>query len=314
MRILVASSIDDRAVEYLSSRHDVVFALNADEDRIKSLIGDRQVLVFRSGVRVSAAVLGCAPQLRTIIRAGSGLDNLDLEEVRRRGISLERIPGPGAQAVAELSFGLMLALARQIMLADRLLRQGHWAKGEVIGHLLVGKTLGVIGVGNIGGQVARLGAAWGMRVIGCVESPSSTRAQELADAGIELMDCAAVLREADFVSVHVPLKESSHRLIDAAALATMKPGAFLVNMARGGVVDEEALHRELTTEGRLAGAGLDVHEQEGEGKISPLAALPNVILTPHIGATTIDSQREIGREIVRIIRALEGNEKEGIAK
>jgi D-3-phosphoglycerate dehydrogenase len=299
-KILIASVIDPDAIEALRKRHHVTYALNAREEVLQSLIKDREVLIFRSGVSITADVMVCAPDLRLLVRAGSGLDNLDVEYVRDRGLKLVRIPEPGARAVAELTFGLMLALARQVLIADRLLRQGRWAKHELSGHLLADKVLGIIGAGNIGSRVGQMGAAWDMDVIGCVEHPSPSVAARLREKGICLTDCQEVLATADFVSVHVPLKDSTRNLIGAEALSRMKPGAFLLNLARGGVVDEGALYQALR-EGRLAGAALDVHVEEGEGRISPLARLPNVVLTPHIGATTIDSQREIGRRVVEIV-------------
>ena len=300
MRLLLASRIDDDAEQALRSRHDVVRAIGASEPELAERAHDRQAIVFRSGVSIGSSVLD-APDLRLLVRAGSGLDNLDMDRVSARGIELQRVPGPGAQAVAEMTFAHMLGLARQVPLADRLLRQGRWAKGELQAYNLRGKTLGVIGLGSIGTRVAELGAAWGMTVIGCVENPSEGRRRRYADKGIELVsDCSAVLERSDFVSVHVPLEDDTRELIGAAELGRMKPTAFLVNIARGGVVDEAAL-LEALREGRLAGAGLDVHVQEGEGKVSPLAELPNVILTPHIGAATVDAQREIGRIVVDIV-------------
>jgi phosphoglycerate dehydrogenase-like enzyme len=195
----------------------------------------------------------------------------------------------------------MLTLARQVNKADQLLRQGHWAKSEIRGYNLTGKTLGVVGLGSIGTRVAELGIAWGMRAIGCVEHGGRQRELEYAKLGIELVpDCADVFRQADFVTIHVPLSDATRGLVDAGAIQQMKPTAFLINMARGGIVDEAALLDALR-EGRLAGAGLDVHEREGEGLRSPLAELPNVSLTPHIGAMTIDAQREIGRQVVEIV-------------
>jgi phosphoglycerate dehydrogenase-like enzyme len=299
-KILIASAIDPDAIEALRKRYHVTCALNAREEVLQSLIKDRKVLIFRSGVSITADVMACAPDLRLLVRAGSGLDNLDVEFVRDRKLKLVRIPEPGARAVAELTFGLMLALARQVLVADRLLRQGRWAKYELSGHLLAGKVLGIVGTGNIGSRVGQMGAAWDMNVIGCVEYPSPSVAARLREKGIRLTHCQEVLATADFVSVHVPLKNSTRNLIGVEALSRMKPGAFLLNLARGGVVDEGALYQALR-EGRLAGAALDVHVEEGEGKISPLARLPNVVLTPHIGAMTIDSQREIGRRVVEIV-------------
>lgn len=300
MKILIASSIDSEAIDSLREQHDVICAFNATEEVLRSLIPDREVLIFRSGVQITADVMACAPDLKLILRAGSGVDNIDLDYVQQQGIRLIRIPGPGAKAVAEMSFAFMLALARNVLEADRLLRQGRWAKHELTGYLLTGKVLGIIGAGNIGSRVGQLGAAWGMEVIGCVEHPSPQTAEALRAKGIRLVDCSEVLAKADFISIHVPLKASTRNLIDATALAHMKPGAFLVNLARGGVVDEMALYQALT-EGHLRGAALDVHAAEGEGKISPLAGLRNVILTPHIGAGTVDSQREIGQIMLEAI-------------
>ena len=301
MKILVASKIDPGALAALQGAHDVIVAVGASRPDLEAAMIDREALIFRSGLDIDRPLLDAAPALHTIVRAGSGLDNLDLDAVRARGIHLQRIPGPGARAVAELTFALFLGLARQVVEVDRLLRGGHWAKNEVVGWNLGGKTLGVVGMGSIGSTVARLGLGWGMQVIGCVDNPNTDRSDVFAREGIGLVSMAEVLERSDFVSIHVPLGPTTRGLIGAAELAAMKPGSFLVNIARGGVVDEAALYAALTDGDRPAGAALDVHVAEGEGKVSPLATLPNVILTPHIGATTVDAQREIGVEIVRII-------------
>jgi D-3-phosphoglycerate dehydrogenase len=301
MRILVASKIDPNALATLQAGHDVISAVGAPRDELEALMADREALILRSGIDIDQALLDAAPALRTIVRAGSGIDNLDLDGLRARGIHLERIPGPGARAVAELTFALFLGLARQVVEVDRLLRSGHWAKNEVVGWNLGGKTLGIVGLGSIGSTVASLGQARGMHVIGCVDHPSPERSARFSDTGVELVSFDEVLERGDFVSLHVPLRPATRGLIGASELARMRPGSFLVNIARGGVVDEAALLAALTHGDRPAGAALDVHIAEGQGKVSPLAALPNVILTPHIGATTVDAQREIGVEIVRII-------------
>jgi D-3-phosphoglycerate dehydrogenase len=303
MRILVASGIDPGALAELRRRHDVVSAIGAPETQLMEQATDRQAIIFRSGIHIGRDLLDAAPQLRWLIRAGSGLDNLDVAEVERRGINLHRVPGPGARAVAELTFGLMLALARSLVVADRLLREGHWAKAELVGHSLRDKTLGVVGLGTIGTLVARMGKAWGMRPIGAVERPTAERQARFASEGIELASLDQVLARADFLTIHVPLTERTRCLIDARAVALMKPGSFLVNVARGGVVDEAALYAALTS-GRLSGAALDVHAAEGEGMRSGLAGLPNVVLTPHIGASTLDAQREIGEEVVRLVESI----------
>jgi D-3-phosphoglycerate dehydrogenase / 2-oxoglutarate reductase len=311
MRILIASAIDGQAVEKLQAEHDVTCAYNLDQAALKTLIADRDILIFRSGVQITADVMAAAPDLKLILRAGSGVDNIDLDYVERRGIYLVRIPGPGARAVAEMAFALMLALSRNVVVADRLLRQGRWAKNELTGYLLHGKVLGVIGTGNIGTVVGRLGVAWGMEVLGSVEKTCQVESERLRRHGIRCAENDEILAAADFVTVHVPLTPETRYLLDAAALARMKPGAFLVNLARGGVVDEKALYQALAG-GHLAGAAMDVHEQEGEGHISPLAELPNVILTPHIGASAIDSQREIGRIILQTIDSFVAEDAAGL--
>ena len=305
MRLLVASPIHADALAALEQEHDVRLAIGAPEAELAAAAADREAIIFRSGVTIGAEALG-APALRLLVRAGSGLDNLDLDLVKRRGIELHRIPGPGAQAVAELTFGLMLGLARGIVHADRQLRAGHWIKSELVGYNLRGKRLGIVGLGSIGTRVAQLGLAWGMRPIGCVDHPTDERRAAFATMGIDLGDFDAVLGEGDFVTIHVPLGSATRNLIGAPELARMKAGAYLVNIARGGVVDEAALAEALAPRGHLRGAALDVHVAEGEGRVSPLADLANVILTPHIGAQTIDAQEEIGREIVAIIRRFSG--------
>lgn len=302
MKILIASKIHPASIETLKENHEVVCAFGADQDVLKSLIPNSDILIFRSGVQITADVMAAAPGLKLLIRAGSGVDNLDMEYVTQRGLKLIRVPGPGAKAVAEMTFAMMLALARNLLEADRLTRQGHWAKSEMTGYQLTGKVLGVLGAGNIGSLVGMMGAAWGMRVLACVEHPSPERARQFEELGIEMATCEQALAEADFISVHIPLKPSTRNFIDEASLARTKRGAYLVNIARGGVVDEAALYS-LLSSGHLGGVALDVHQAEGEGKVSPLAEFKNVILTPHIGASTFDSQKEIGEIVIETVRA-----------
>lgn len=297
MKILIASKIDPDAIEKLKENHEVVCAFGADKETLKSAIQGCDVLIFRSGVDISAEVMAAAPTLKFLIRGGSGTDNVDMEYVNQQNLNLVRVPGPGAKSVAELTFALMLALARKVVEADRLTRQGHWAKSEMTGYLLTGKTLGVLGAGNIGGLVGRMGAAWGMNVLACVEHPSPERRESFEIAGLELTNCERLMSESDFISVHLPLKPDTRGFVDREKIALMKKNAYLVNIARGGVVNEAALYEALA-EGRIGGAALDVHQAEGEGKVSPLAEFKNVILTPHIGASTIDSQKEIGKVIL----------------
>ena len=176
---------------------------------------------------------------------------------------------------------------------------------ELGGVLVAPKTLGIVGAGRIGSRLATLGAALGMRVLACVEHPDSERAAAFAAQGVTLSDFDAVVAESDFVSVHTPLRESTRHLIDSAAIAKMKPGAILVNTARGGVVDETALQAALNS-GHLRAAALDVHEREGDGVVPSLAALPNVVLTPHIGGMALETQQWIGQRVLAIIDAYFG--------
>lgn len=307
MNILIASSIDPETIDKLKNEHQLICAFNETFERLQSVIQDRELIIFRSGVSITADLMECAPNLKWLIRAGSGLDNLDVEYVRRRGLKLARIPGPGAKAVSEMSFAFMLALSRRLFEADHSMREGRWAKTEMVGSLLRDKVLGIVGVGNIGSQVAALGVAWGMQVVGCVEFPTPERVEKMSQRGIQLTDFEEVISTADYVTIHVPLKDSTRYMFDAGALSQMKPGSYLINLARGGVVDEQALFKVLSDGDTLRGVALDVHEQEGEGKLSPLAGLPNVILTPHIGAMVSGTQRLIGLRIQELVAEFMAN-------
>ena len=311
MNILLASPIDPGTTATLRARHDV---LEAGPDDLLEAVRDAEVIVLRSGPILSAEVLSAAPGLRAVIRAGSGMDNIDLECARARGIRVVRIAGMSGPPVAEMTFALLLALARNVTLADRLLRQGDWPKPQLGGPLLQGKTLGVVGAGNIGTLVGQMGHAWGMQVLGCVARPSQEAAEQLAMRGMTLRAFDDLIEDAHFVTLHVPLDGSTHHMVDADVLGRMRPGSLLVNMARGGVVDEKALYEALTQGDRVAGAALDVHETEGQGTVSPLAGLPNVVLTPHIGAMALDTQRLIGTRVLELVEACrEGRLTEEVA-
>ena len=300
MKVLLASPIDPGTTASLRARHDVTEAAPGD---LRDAVDDAEVVVLRSGPLLSDDVLAAAPRLRAVVRAGSGLDNIDGDAARERGIRVVRIAGMSGPPVAEMTFALLLALARNVTLADRLIREGEWPKPRLGGPLLQGKTLGVVGAGNIGGLVGQMGHAWGMQVLGCVAHPTQDVAEELAQRGVTLRAFDDVVERADFLTLHAPPAPTTHHLADADVLDRMRPGSLLVNMARGGVVDEKALHEALVRGDRLAGAALDVHETEGQGTVSPLAALPNVVLTPHIGAMALDTQRLIGTRVLELVEA-----------
>lgn len=305
MKILQLSPIDPGAAAALDGAHDLKVMLHASPTQLCDAIVDREVVLLRSGVVLSADVMAAGPKLRLVVRAGSGFENIDLDYARSRGVAVLRVPGMSAPPVAEFTFALLLSLARNVALADRMIRQGHWPKPQLGGVLLGGKTLGVVGAGNIGARVGQLGSAWGMRVLGCVANPSPRVEHALATRGITLTDFDDVVERSDFMTLHVPLDDHTHHMVDAAVLDAMRPGSLLVNMARGGVVDEKALLEALIRRDTVAGAALDVHETEGEGTVSPLSELPNVVLTPHIGAMALDSQRLIGERAVDLITAYE---------
>jgi phosphoglycerate dehydrogenase-like enzyme len=276
MKIMLASPIDPGTVEVLSESHDVVKPAATTPEALKDAIADRDAVVLRSGVMLSADVLAAAPGLELLVRAGAGLDNIDLDQARAQGLRVVKIPGMSAPPVAEFTFALLLSLARRVTVADRALRDGHWPKPTLGGPLLHGKTLGIIGAGNIGALVGQMGAAWGMRAIGCVANPNDTIAQQLLGRGVRLTDFDEVLTTSDFQCLHTPLDESTRHLFGSEALM------------RGDTV---------------AGAALDVHEIEGEGTRSRFADMDNVVLTPHIGAMAVDSQRLIGERIVELVQA-----------
>jgi phosphoglycerate dehydrogenase-like enzyme len=235
---------------------------------------------------VSRPVFEAGP-LRVVVKYGSGTDNIDLPAAQAIGAKVSSTPAANARSVAELALGLLLALARHIAIHDRLVRDGSWERRS--GIELAGKRLGVVGYGAVGREAARLAAAFGMEVV--AHDPF------VEEADVELVDLETLLASADAVTLHVALDESTRGLIDAKALARMRPEALLINTARGGIVDEAALAEALVS-GRLAGAALDVFDDEPPAA-SPLLALENVVLSPHAGAATTETTRRAGFQAVR---------------
>ncbi|SDT80459.1 D-3-phosphoglycerate dehydrogenase [Streptomyces sp. TLI_053] len=306
VRVLVLDPIDPGALDELRRRYDVTVALRPPVDELLRLVRDQEVIVLRSGVRLDASVIAAAGRLKVIARAGSGIDNIDVGAARKAGATVFNIPAVSAPAVAELALGLMLTVGRHLALADRQVRSGIWNKAALSGAELGGKTLGLVGYGRIGSRIAALGRALGMRVLVDVARPDDDRRHELERLDYELAPLKTLLPAADVVCLAVPLTDRTHHLIDAAALAAMKPTALLVNVSRGLVVDEDALYEALA-EGRIAGAGLDVVAEEG--RPNRLHELDNVVITPHIGAMSVDSQVRIGRILVdSVAAALAGQE------
>lgn len=270
----------------------------ADRSGLKRALQGAHGLIVRSRTQVDAELLETADALEVIGRAGVGVDNIDLAVATRRGIAVLNAPGGNTFSTAELALGLLVAVARRLPEADRSVREGRWERKGLRGTQLHGKTLGVVGAGRIGSEVARRARAFGMEVLVC--DPYLT-AERAADLGLDRVELSDLLGASDAVTLHVPLTPATRGMIGAPELARMKKGAILVNAARGGLVDEAALAEALHA-GRLAGAALDVYEREPLPADSPLRAAPNVVFTPHIGAATWEAQREVSREIAGAVR------------
>lgn len=299
-RVLLADAIAPEGVELLRESADLV----ADErptitpSELRSVIGGYDALIVRSRTQVTAEVLEAGGHLKVVGRAGVGVDNIDVTAADQRGIAVLNSVGGNTISAAELTFGLMLALVRNISRADASLKRGEWERSRFQGTELYGKTLGVIGAGRIGTEVARRARAFGMNVL--VSDPYLSR-ERAGEIGGDLAPLTTVLERSDIVSVHTPLTEETRGLIGAAELGLMKRGAYLINAARGGVVDESALAAALES-GRLAGAGLDVFEREPPPTDSRLLRLDNVLAVPHLGAATREAQARSGVEICRAVR------------
>lgn len=300
MKVLVAAPIYDKAIERLrEAGFEVLFKEYPSEDELVMLVKDVDALIVRSKPVVTRKVIEAARKLKIIGRSGVGLDNIDLEAAKERGIKVINTPGVPTNSVAELTIGLMLAVLRKIAYADRKLRKGEWVKKQCLGYELRGKTLGVIGMGRIGREVARIAHhGFDMKIIyyDIIRCPKEIE-EELKT---ECVDLETLLRRADIVTIHVPLTPQTKHLINEERLKLMKTTSILINTSRGGVIDTKALIKALK-EGWIAGAGLDVFDEEPLPKNHPLTSLDNVVLTPHIGASTVEAQERASMEIVEKI-------------
>ena len=256
-------------------------------------------LIVRSATKVDAATLDRAPGLRVVGRAGVGVDNIDVAAATERGVAVMNAPGGNTVSAAELTMALLLSVARRVTEADRTMREGRWERPRLQGVELRGKTLGVIGAGRIGWEVAERCRAFGMDVIVYDPYLPAHRVDELRP---HLVTLDQLIETADVISLHVPLNAETKGLIDDDALRRMKKEAFVLNASRGGVVDEAALAQALSR-GTIAGAGLDVFESEPLSPDSPLLTAPNLVLTPHLGASTKEAQIQVALEVARNVRA-----------
>jgi len=306
-RILITDDLSPQALERLQAAQDVSFELvrGPSREELREVLPEYDALIVRSSVRVDADLLATTTRLKVVGRAGAGLDNVDIDAASLRGVIVMNTPGANTIATAEHTMALLLALCRQVPQADASLRAGQWTRSKFIGVQLYRKTLGIVGLGRVGAQVARQAQAFGMTVVAFDPYISDDVARELK---VTLVELEELLANSDFIALHSALTPETRSMIDAAAIARMKPGARLVNCARGGLVDEAALIDALRS-GSIAGAALDVFGAEPLPPDSPLRALPNIVLTPHIAASTVEAQRDVGTQIVdQVLAALRGED------
>lgn len=288
MRILVCDGLEKTGVDKLKSASGVTVEEqpSISSDDLSRIIGDYEALIVRSKTRVTSDLLGRAANLRVVGRAGTGVDNIDVAAATQRGIIVMNAAAGNTVTTAEHTMAMLLSLARQIPQAVQSTRAGRWEKNKFIGVELMGKTLGIIGLGRIGTAVAERARSFGMSVL--AYDPYFTR-EAAYELGIEMIPMEDLIQRADFITVHTPLTDETRGLIGSAAIDKMKPGVRLINCARGGLIDELAL-AEAIRSGKVAGAALDVFEQEPTHPDNPLLALDQVITTPHLGASTTEAQ------------------------
>ena len=293
MRVLISDSVDAGCVDVLEKSEiavDVKTGLSAAG--LLDVIGDYEGLIVRSSTQVTEEVISAAIRLRVIGRAGAGVDNIDVPAATRRGIVVMNTPGGNSVSTAEHSFSLLSSLARNIPQATASLKAGKWERSRFTGVEMAGKTLGVLGLGKVGREVAQRGVGFRMKVLG--HDPYVTQEAALS-FGTQLVSAEQVFEEADFISVHLPLTEQTHYFVADAQFELCKDGVRIVNCARGGIVDEAALLRALQS-GKVAGAALDVFEEEPPGN-SELVAHERVICTPHLGASTVEAQVNVALQV-----------------
>jgi D-3-phosphoglycerate dehydrogenase len=300
--VLIAEELSPATVEALGAEFEIRHCDGADRSQLLAAIPDADAILVRSATRVDAEALAAASRLKVVGRAGVGLDNVDVDLATKSGVMVVNAPTSNILSAAELTVGLLLAAARNIAPANAALKNGEWKRSKYTGTEMYEKTVGIVGLGKIGVLVTQRLSAFGMRILAYDPYVQPGRAAQL---GVRLVTLDELLRSADFITVHLPKTPETVGLIGAEQLAACKPSAILVNAARGGIVDEDALYVALK-EGRLAGAGLDVFARE-PCTDSPLFELEHVVVTPHLGASTAEAQEKAGVAVARSVRlALSG--------
>jgi len=307
LKVLVADPVSQRGIDELAAGGALEVTVNTGlpEAELIKIIPEFSALVVRSQTKVTAAVLEAATNLKVVGRAGVGVDNVDIDAATKHGVIVMNTPGGNTISTAEHAFSLLMSIARNIPQADASMKAGKWDRKKFEGVELYNKTLGVLGMGRIGTEVARRAIAFGMRVIAYDPYLSASKARSLQVELVEQID--ELLPEVDFLTMHMPLTDETKHMLDARRLKLIKKGARIVNCARGGLIDEAAL-KEAIESGHVAGAALDVYEVEPPPEDFPLRDVKNMVFTPHLGASTAEAQENVGIEIAQAIRAalLEG--------
>lgn len=292
MKVVVSDNMNPGALEIIKETGaEVIYK----PESLETALADAEILVVRSATKVTADLLSKAPKLKAVVRGGVGLDNIDQEACKERGIEVANTPGASTNAVAEIALGLMLSTVRNIQRGYLTMKEGKWEKKSLSGTEIHGKTLGLIGCGRIGTLTGEKAHKLGMKILGYNPPPRQV------STFIEYVELDELLQNADIISLHVPLNPNTDKLINAETLSKMKDGVILINTARGQIIDEDALY-DACKSGKIRAAALDVYSEEPyKGK---LLQLDNVFFTPHIGAATEEAQLRIGEEIASKIRSL----------
>jgi D-3-phosphoglycerate dehydrogenase len=300
MNVLICDPISPKGIALLQQRTEfkvTVLDKRLSEAELLPLVRDAAAMVVRSETKVTRNVMEAALRLRVVGRAGVGVDNVDVDSATQRGIVVMNTPGGNTISTAELTFSMLMALARKIPQAHASMKAGQWNRKEYQGVELYNKTLGILGMGRIGSEVARRAIAFGMRALTYDPYLSHSRAKALQ---VELVELDEVYARSEFLTVHMPMSDETRGMINAAAFAKMKKGVRVLNCARGGIVNEKDLYDAIQS-GKVAGAALDVYDTEPPPKEFPLRDLPQVIMTPHLGASTEEAQENVGIEVAEAI-------------
>jgi D-3-phosphoglycerate dehydrogenase / 2-oxoglutarate reductase len=299
-RVFIADKLEAAGVQVLTQAGiEVDNRPGLKGDELKAALKAADAVIVRSATTLTAALLDDPGLLKAVARAGVGVDNIDVPAATRRGIVVMNTPGGNTVSAAEHTIALMFALARRVPTADATMKAGGWDRNKFVGTQLTGKTLGVVGLGRIGREVAKRAAGLEMKVVAFDPFVTPEKVAELGYTGVPSV--AAMLPVVDFLTIHVPLTDETKSLIGAAELATMKKTARVLNVARGGIIDEAALAAALAA-GTIAGAGIDVFVQEPPPADCPLLTAPNIVLTPHLGASTVEAQENVALEAAELLR------------